>query len=145
MLVGMLISFTWWRFHCLQKSSKDMAQDVIYRPWGGTKGLWLCLMAKLIILSCLTLFFCFCFFSLLWLNLPFGTWGMPRSLKFSYKQEKGGGKGGGGSFRGKPAQLRDQTKYSFVRQWLNLNKNWLHKTVISNCCCCWVDKSCLTL
>lgn len=59
----------------------------LYRPWGGTKGPWLFLMAKVLlfcfaILSCLTAFFCFCICSLLWWNLFFGTQGRSRRLKF---------------------------------------------------------------
>ena len=34
----------------------------------------------IIILSCLTVFLCFCIFSFLWLSLFFGTWGRPREL-----------------------------------------------------------------
>ena len=36
---------TWWGFQCLQSSSKDMAQNIIYSPEGGTQGSELCLMA----------------------------------------------------------------------------------------------------
>ena len=43
----------------------------------------------IIIFSCLTVFLCFCAFSLLWLDLLFGTWGRPRRLKFSYKLHAG--------------------------------------------------------
>ena len=73
-LVGsmQLTSSTWWRFRYLQNSSKDMAQNIICSPWRGTKGPWLCLMAKL--LFCLTDFFSFCIFSVLWLHLLFRTW-----------------------------------------------------------------------
>ena len=39
------------------------------------------------------LFLSFCIFSLLWLNLLFGTWGRPGRLKFSYRQEAAGGHG----------------------------------------------------
>ena len=52
----------WWGFQYLQISSKNMAQNVIYSSWGRTKGLWLCLKAKVIILSCFTAFLCFCIF-----------------------------------------------------------------------------------
>ena len=50
-LVGSMqpTSPTWRGFQYLQNSSKDTVQNIIYSPWGGTKGL--CLMAKL-------LFFC---------------------------------------------------------------------------------------
>ena len=78
-LVGGLVS---------AKQLKDVAQDIISSSWGGTKGPpWLCFMAKLLFLSCLTVFLCFCIFSLIWLNLLFGTQGRPRRLKLFYKQE----------------------------------------------------------
>ena len=50
-LVGsiQLTSSTWWGFPYLQNSSKDMAQNIIYSPWGGTKGAWLCLFVYLFI------------------------------------------------------------------------------------------------
>ena len=67
---------------------KDMAQGIIYSPWGATKGPWLCLMTKLLlILSCLTVLLCFCIFSLLWLNFFFGTWRRSGRLKLFYRQE----------------------------------------------------------
>ena len=95
-----LTSSTWWGFQYLQNSSKDMAQNISCSPWGGTKGPWLCLMATIVILSCLTVFLSLCIFSLLWLNLFFGTQGRPKRLKFSYRREAGGGhareSGGGG-------------------------------------------------
>ena len=87
MLEGSIqLTSTWWGFQYLQNSSKDMAQNIIYSPWGGNKSPWLCLMAKLW-LFCLAWLFSFAsaFFSLLWWNLFFGTQGRPRKLKFSYK------------------------------------------------------------
>ena len=66
-----LTTSTWWGFQCLQNSSKDLAQNIIYRPWEGTKGPWLCLMA-IIILSGWNVFFCFCIFSLLWFFFNLG-------------------------------------------------------------------------
>ena len=47
MLVGstQLTSSTWWGSPYPQNSSKDMAQNIIYSPWRGTKSPWLCLMA----------------------------------------------------------------------------------------------------
>ena len=59
-LVGsvQLTSSTWWEFQYLQNSSKEMAQNIIYSPWGGTKGPWLCLMAK-VLLFCLAWLFSF--------------------------------------------------------------------------------------
>ena len=93
MLLGSikLTSFTCWGFQCLHNSSKDMAQNIIYSPWGGTKSHWLCLMANLLLFCFAWLFLSFFIFSLLWLNLLFGTWGRPRRLKFFYRQEVGGG------------------------------------------------------
>ena len=38
---------TSWGFYYLQNSSKDMAQNIIYSPWGGTKCPWLYLMIRL--------------------------------------------------------------------------------------------------
>ena len=67
-------SSAWWGHRYLQNSSKDMAQNIIWSPWGGTKDPWLCLMAKLLLFGPVWLFsfaFVFLFFSLLWLNLIF--------------------------------------------------------------------------
>ena len=36
------MSSTWWGFQYLQNSSNQMAENITYSPWGGTKGL--CLM-----------------------------------------------------------------------------------------------------
>ena len=98
-------STTWWGFQYLQNSAKDMAQNIIISsPRGGTKSSWLCLTANIIILYCLTVFFCFCIFSLLWLHLVFWCQGKPRKLKF-YKQEAGRGHDGwvvGASVPGRP-------------------------------------------
>ena len=33
-----------------------MAQNIIYSPWGGTKGPWLCLVAELLLFSLVGLF-----------------------------------------------------------------------------------------
>ena len=74
-LVGniQLTSFIWWGFQNLKHSSKVMAQNIIYSPWGGTKGSWLCQVAKLLLFSFAWLFSLFsCIFSFLWLNLLFG-------------------------------------------------------------------------
>ena len=46
--VGVLVS---------TKQLKDMAQDIIYSPWGGTKGTWLCFKAKLLLFFPAWLFF----------------------------------------------------------------------------------------
>ena len=50
MLVGSILvtSPTWWESQYLQDSSKDVAQNIGYSPWGGTEGPWLCLMAKVL-------------------------------------------------------------------------------------------------
>ena len=100
MLVGsiQLTYSTWQGFQYLPNSSKDMAQDIIYSTWGGTKGSWLCLTAKVLLFR-LAWLLCFLHF-LTWLNLFLGgTWGRPKRLKFFYRQEAGrrhGGAGGGG-------------------------------------------------
>ena len=42
----------------LPDSSQDVAQNIIYSPWGGSKGPWLCLMTKLdylVLLNCVPL------------------------------------------------------------------------------------------
>ena len=79
-LVGVLVS---------AKQLKDMAQNIIYSPCGGTKHSWLWLEIS-IILSCLTAFLCFCILSLLQLNFLFGTQRKPRRLKLFYRQEAWG-------------------------------------------------------
>ena len=58
MLVGsmQLTSSTWRGFQDLQNSSKDMAQNIIYSPWGRTKSPWLCLMTKVLWLGLACLF-----------------------------------------------------------------------------------------
>ena len=40
------------------KQLKNMAQNIIYKPWGGTKDLWFCFMAK-VLLFCLAWLFSF--------------------------------------------------------------------------------------
>ena len=47
LVVIQLTSSTWWEFQYLQSSSKGVAQNFIHSPWGGTKGLWLCLMTAI--------------------------------------------------------------------------------------------------
>ena len=58
-LVGsiQLTSPTWQGFQYLQDSSEDISENIISSPGGGTKGLWLCLMAKLLfcLLNCFPL------------------------------------------------------------------------------------------
>ena len=67
-LVGSVkLTFSIWGQY-LQNSSKDMAQNIIYRPWGGTT--WLCLMAKLL-------------FSLAWLYFPFFLHSLTSLIKFT--------------------------------------------------------------
>ena len=51
------------------------------------------------------------FFLLIWLDLLFGTWGRPRRLKFSYKQEAGWGNGG--SVKGRPHKALLSYSYPF--------------------------------
>ena len=48
-----------------------MVQNIIYRPWEGTKGPRLCLWLNYYCFALSDCFFCFCIFSLLWLNLFF--------------------------------------------------------------------------
>ena len=56
-LVIMSLTFsTWWGFQSLQDSSQDMAQNIVHRPRGGTKGPGLCLVTKIVL------------FGLLWLS-----------------------------------------------------------------------------
>ena len=59
-LVGcrQLTSSTWWGFEYLQKSSKDVAWNIIHNPWWRTEGPWLCLTAKFL-LFCLAWLFSF--------------------------------------------------------------------------------------
>ena len=70
-LVGVLV---------FAKQLRDMAQGIVYSPWGRTKGSQSSLMVKFVILSCLIPFLCFCIFKFLWLYLLFGTWGTPEAF-----------------------------------------------------------------
>ena len=88
-----LTSSIWWGFRSLQNSSKDLAQNIISSLWGGTKGPWLCLRAKLSIF-CPAWLLSFCIFSRTLITF-FGTRVRARRLKFSYRQEAGGGHGWG--------------------------------------------------
>ena len=66
---GMQLTFyTWWGFQCLRNNLKDMVQNIIYSPWGGTKDPWLWWMVELLSF-CLAWLFYFCIFSLLWFYL----------------------------------------------------------------------------
>ena len=58
--------------------------------------------STIIILSCLAVSLCFFIVSFPWLNWFFGTQRRPRRLKFSYKQESGGGHGARGSVLERP-------------------------------------------
>ena len=75
-LVGVLMS---------AKQLKDMTQNIIYSPRGGTKCPWLC--------SWLNYYYFVWQFSFvsafLWLSLLFGTQERPRRLQLFYKQEAG--------------------------------------------------------
>ena len=84
-----LISSMWWKFGYLQNSSKDMVYNIIYKPWGGTKAPWLCLMAKS--LFCLVWLFLHFLTSLI--KFIFWTWGRPGKLKF-FCEEAGRGHSG---------------------------------------------------
>ena len=89
-------SSSWWGLQYLQNNSKDVVQNIIYSPWGRTKGPWLCLMAK----DYFVLLDCFLFF------LPFLTSLMKFILwlKFFYRQKAGGGHGWGSILR-KPRRV----------------------------------------
>ena len=54
--ITQLTSSTWWEFQYLWDSSQDTAQKIICSPWEGTKGPWLCLMTKLLLLGLIWLF-----------------------------------------------------------------------------------------
>ena len=56
-------------------------------------------------MSCLTVFLCFFIVSFLWLNLFSEAQRRPRRLKFSYKQEAGGGHGARGSVLERPHRV----------------------------------------
>ena len=80
------------------KQLKNVAQNIIYSPWGGTESPWLCFTAKLLLFRLAWLFpFGFVFINQVNLikfnqfnkNLCFGTWGRPGKLKLFYKQEAG--------------------------------------------------------
>ena len=49
LVIMLLISSTWWGFQSLQDSWQDMAQNMTYSPWGGTKGPWFRLMTELLL------------------------------------------------------------------------------------------------
>ena len=57
-----IVNFSaWWGFQYLQDSSQDMAQNIIYSPWEGTKK-EPCLMVHyyyLLFFDCFSLFLCF--------------------------------------------------------------------------------------
>ena len=65
-----------------------MAQNIVYSPWGGTKGPWLCLMARLLLFGLVWLFSFAPAFSHPPIKLTL--W-----LKVFYKQKAGGGHGVG--------------------------------------------------
>ena len=76
-------------FHLVGFQYLWKAQNTIYNTWGRNKGPWLFLRLTMISLSCLTVFLCFCIFSL---NLTkFILWNLrrPKRLVFFYKQETG--------------------------------------------------------
>ena len=53
LVITQLTSFIWWGFQYLQESSQNMAQNIIYSPWGSP---WLYLKAKLLLFGLLWLF-----------------------------------------------------------------------------------------
>ena len=80
-------------FPIIQNSSQDMAQNIIYSPWGGTKGPWLYLMTNyhyLVSLDWVPLFL-HVLTSLIKLTLR---------LKLFHGQEAGGGHGVGAGTTG---------------------------------------------
>ena len=92
MISMQLISSAWWGVYCLQNNWKVWLRIVsLTRNW---KSLTLFYGWTIMILSCLTVFLCFCVFSFLQLNLLFGTWGRLRKLKLFCKQKVGRGHGG---------------------------------------------------
>ena len=97
-LVGsvQLTSSTWWGFQYLQNSLKDVVQNIIYSPGGGTKSPWLYLTSKLL-LFCLAWLFSFLHF--LTSLIKFILW-----LKFFYRQ-KVGRERGRGSILGRPHRV----------------------------------------
>lgn len=58
-LVGFLVS---------EKQPENMAQDIFYCPWGGTKSPWLCFITKLLLLLLFVLPVCSLFLQLTSLN-----------------------------------------------------------------------------
>ena len=78
-----------------------MAHYIIYRPWGGTKNPCPCFMAKLLLFCLAWLFFFFCIFSLLWLNLFLET----QEAKLFYQQETRDMEENWGMFPGKPQRV----------------------------------------
>ena len=77
-------------FQYLQNGSKDM----VYSPWGRTKGPWLCLMVKVLLFCLAWLFFFLSAFS--HFLIKFILW-----LKVFYRQKASGGHGWG-SILGRP-------------------------------------------
>ena len=95
MLVGsiQLTSSTWWGFQYLQNSSKDIAQNITYSPWRGTKSPRLCLMLNYYYFVLLDCFPFFLHFLTSLIKFTLGTLGRPRRLKFFYRKEAGRGHG----------------------------------------------------
>ena len=125
----------WWAtVHGVAKSQtrlKDWTcmQDIIYSSWRGIRSPWLCLMAKLLLLPCLTISCCFYIFSLLWLNLSFGTWGRPRKPKFSTdkRQLEDMGWGSGVVCPGKAPKGPTGLHPQFIRQNYSLKPHQINR------------------
>ena len=134
---GQLTPSTWRRFQDLQNSSKDMAQNIIYSPWGGTKGPWLCGMAK-VLLFCLAWLFSF-FSAFLTSLIKFILW-----LIFLYKQKAGGGHGWG-SILGRPHRVllghrsAGHTLFLIKASGLKSLKTTEAHTSVSVCEVAWAD------
>ena len=84
-------------FQYLWNNSKDMVQNIIYSLWGGTKGSWPCLMAKLSVVCLAWVYSLASAFShFWWLNLFIRTWKISPwkvNLSKSKKQEEDMGDG----------------------------------------------------
>ena len=122
----LITSSTWWGFQYLQNSSNDTSQNILYSPWEGTKGLWLCLMAKLL-LFCLAwlLSFASAFFLTSLIKFVLWTQGRPRRLKFLNKQEADGGHGEWESVLGRPHRvLLSYNSTSWLNQISKINIEW---------------------
>ena len=101
-----LMPSTWRGSQTLQNSSKDMAQNILYSPWGGTKGLWLCLMDKLLLFWLAWLFsFLSVLSQLLWWKSTLWSWGSLEGPSFSTDRRRAEDMGLGRAVLGKPHRV----------------------------------------